>query len=174
MYSYVIINLCAGGIMENGHTAEEQIIDTSLETNRHGTPHKNFGWQFEPLPIDEARGLAYASRMDGAEYSMLREQFTLLVEDKIASMRITPPPAVSYQKVRHHCLQVAKNLAVAITVRRAPGGHIVCWKATAQELETREQRGAALQSRRAAKAAETGLASSRGKRQRPTAHTPRA
>ncbi len=104
----------------------------------------SFGWKFEPLPLDEAMGLARASRMDGAEYSMLREQFTLLVEDKIASVRITPPPAVSYQKARHHCLKVAKNLAVAITVRRAPGGHIVCWKATAQEIETREKHGAAL------------------------------
>ena len=102
-----------------------------------------------PLPLNEAMGLARASRMDGAEYSMLREQFTLLVEDKIASVRITPPPAVSYQKARHHCLKVAKNLEVAITVRRAPGGHIVCWKATAQEIETREKRSAALKSRRA-------------------------
>ena len=160
--------------MENGQTAEEQIMSKSPETNRHGETHQNFGWKFEPLPIDEARGLARASRIDDAAYSMLREQFTLLVDDKIASMRITPPPAVSYQKVRHQCLQVAKHLAVAITVRRAPGGHIVCWKATAQELETREQRGAALKSRRAAKALEKGTTSSRGKRQRPTTHTPRA
>jgi hypothetical protein len=167
-------NVCAGGAMKNEQTAEEQRMGKMPETNHHGAPSRNFGWKFEPLPIDEARGLASASRMDGAEYSMLREQFTLLVDDKIASMRITPPPAVSYQKVRHHCLKVAKHLAVAITVRRAPGGHIVCWKATTQELETREQRGAALQSRRDAKALEKGTTSSRGKRQRPTAHTPRA
>jgi hypothetical protein len=98
---------------------------------------------------------------------MLREQFTLLVEDKIASVRITPPPAVSYQKARHHCLKVAKNLEVAITVRRAPGGHIVCWKATAQEIETREKRSAALKGRRA----EKGTPASRGKRKSTTAQT---
>jgi len=127
----------------------------------------SFGWKFEPLPLDEAMGLARTSRMDGAEYSMLREQFTFLVEDKIASVRITPPPAVSYQKARHHCLKVAKNLEVAITVRRAPGGHIVCWKATAQEIETREKRSAALKGRRA----EKGTSASRGKRKSTTAQT---
>ena len=140
--------------MKKAQTAEEQMVGQVPETTHNGVTHKSFDWKFEPLPLDEAMGLARASRMDGAEYSMLREQFTQLVEDKIASVRITPPPAVSYQKARHHCLKVAKKLAVAITVRRAPGGHIVCWKATAQEIETREKRGAALKSRRAEKAAE--------------------
>ena len=135
--------------MKKAQTAEEQILRQVSETTHNGATHRSFGWKFDPLPLDEAMGLARASRMDGAGYSMLREQFTLLVEDKIASVRITPPPAVSYQKARHHCLKVAKNLEVAITVRRAPGGHIVCWKATAQEIETREKRSAALKSRRA-------------------------
>jgi len=153
--------------MKKAQTAEEQILGQVPETTHNGVTHMSFGWKFAPLPLDEAMGLARASRMDGAGYSMLREQFTLLVEDKIASVRITPPPAVSYQKARHHCLKVAKNLAVAITVRRAPGGHIVCWKATAQEIETREKRSAALKSRRA----EQGTSASRGKRKRTTAQT---
>ena len=157
--------------MKNGQTAEEQIIGRIPETNHNGAIHMSFGWKFEPLPLDEAMRLARASRMDGAAYSMLREQFTLLVEDKIASVRITPPPAVSYQKARHHCLKVAKDLAVAITVRRAPGGHIVCWKATAQEIETREKRGAALKSRRAERASGKGTSSSPGKRKSTTAQT---
>jgi hypothetical protein len=153
--------------MKKAQTTEEQILRQDSETTHNGATHRSFGWKFDPLPLDEAMGLARASRMDGAQYSMLREQFTLLVEDKIASVRITPPPAVSYQKARHHCLKVAKNLEVAITVRRAPGGHIVCWKATAQEIETREKRSAALKSRRA----EKGTSSSRGKRKSTTAQT---
>ena len=153
--------------MKKGQTAEEQILGQVPETTHNGATHMSFGWKFEPLPLDEAMGLARTSRMDGAEYSMLREQFTLLVEDKIASVRITPPPAVSYQKARHHCLKVAKNLEVAITVRRAPGGHIVCWKATAQEIETREKRGAALKSRRA----EKGTSASRGQHKSTAAQT---
>ena len=153
--------------MKKAQTAEEQILRQVAETTHNGATHMRFGWKFEPLPLDEAMGLARASRMDGAQYSMLREQFTLLVEDKIASVRITPPPAVSYQKARHHCLKVAKNLEVAITVRRAPGGHIVCWKATAQEIETREKRSAALKGRRA----EKGTSASRGKRKSTTAPT---
>src|SRR5882672_10909381 len=105
LYSYSIINLCSGGVMKNGQITEEQIVGKILETNHNGTAHMNFGWKFESLPLDEAMGLARASRMDGAEYSMLRKQFTLLVEDKVVSIRITPPPAVSYQKARHHCLK---------------------------------------------------------------------
>jgi hypothetical protein len=153
--------------MKKVQTAEEQMLRQVPETTHDGATRSDFGWKFEPLPLDEAMGLARASRMDGAGYSMLGEQFALLVEDKIASVRITPPPAVSYQKARHHCLKVAKNLEVAITVRRAPGGHIVCWKATAQEIETREKRSAALKSRRA----EKGTSSSRGKRKSTTAQT---
>jgi hypothetical protein len=167
LYSYVTINFNSGGAMKKGQGAEEQILEQDPETTHNGATHMRFGWKFEPLPLDEAMGLARASRMDGAEYSMLREQFTLLVEDNIASVRITPPPAVSYQKARHHCLKVAKDLEVAITVRRAPGGHIVCWKATAQEIEMREKRGAALKSRRAGK----GTSASRGKRKSTAAHT---
>jgi hypothetical protein len=167
LYSYVTINSYSGGAMKKAQTAEEQILRQASETTHNGATHRSFGWKFDPLPLDEAMGLARASRMDDAQYSMLREQFTLLVEDKIASVRITPPPAVSYQKARHHCLKVAKNLEVAITVRRAPGGHIVCWKATAQEIETREKRSAALKSRRA----EKGTSSSRGKRKSTTAQT---
>jgi hypothetical protein len=167
LYSYVTINFYSGGAMKKAQTTEEQILRQDSETTHNGAAHRSFGWKFDPLPLDEAIGLARASRMDGAQYSMLREQFTLLVEDKIASVRITPPPAVSYQKARHHCLKVAKNLEVAITVRRAPGGHIVCWKATAQEIETREKRSAALKSRRA----EKGTSSSRGKRKSTTAQT---
>lgn len=157
--------------MKKAQTTEEQILRQDAETTHNGATHRNFGWKFDPLPLDEAMGLARASRMDGAQYSMLREQFTLLVEDKITSVRITPPPAVSYQKARHHCLKVAKNLEVAITVRRAPGGHIVCWKATAQEIETREKRGAALKSRRAEKAAEKRTSASRGQHKSTTAQT---
>ena len=157
--------------MKKGQTTEEQIVGQVPETTHNGAMHMRFGWKFEPLPLDEAMRLARASRMDSAAYSMLREQFTLLVDDKVGSVRITPPPAVSYQKARHHCLKVAKNLAVAITVRRAPGGHIVCWKATAQEIETREKRGAVLKSRRAERASEKETSSSRGKRKSTTAQT---
>jgi hypothetical protein len=167
LYSYVTINFYSGGAMKKAQTAEEQIVRQASETTHNGATHMSFGWKFAPLPLDEAMELARASRMDGAGYSMLREQFTLLVEDKIASVRITPPPAVSYQKARHHCLKVAKNLEVAITVRRAPGGHIVCWKATAQEIETREKRSAALKDRRT----EKGTSASRGKLKSTTAQT---
>lgn len=157
--------------MKNRQTSEEQNVGKVPIITEKGMMPMSFGWKFDPLPLDEAMGLARQSRMDGAEYSMLCEQFTLLVEDKIASVRITPPPAVSYQKARHHCLKVAKNLAVAITIRRAPAGHIVCWKATAQEIEGREKRGAALKSRRAAQAGAQGTPASREKRKRTTAPT---
>jgi len=148
--------------MENGQAIETPIANEVLWDGATMATQMRFGWKFEPLPLEEAMRLARASRMDGAEYSMLREQFTLLAEDRSASVRITPPPAVSYQKARNHCLKVAKNLAVAITVRRAPGGQVVCWKATAQEIELRERRGAALQRRRAQKTSEKGTSSHRG------------
>jgi hypothetical protein len=140
--------------MEHKQDRETPIADGVVRDDAQTAPQMSFGWTFEPLPLAEAMRLARASRMDEAEYSMLREQLTRIAEDQSASVRITPPPAVSYQKARNHCLKVAKNLAVAITVRRAPGGQIVCWKATAQETALREKRGAALQRRRVQKTSE--------------------
>ena len=150
--------------MENRQAPEEQRMGHMEDTARDGTAPMSFGWKFEPIPLEEAMGLARASRMDSAEYSMLREQFTLLVDDKIASVRITPPPAVSYQKARNHCLKVAKHLAVAITVRRAPGGQLVCWKATPQEIEMREKRVVFLKRRTEQQTQEKAPSSHRGKR----------
>ena len=148
--------------MEHRQAMETPIAEEVVRDDAHTAPQMSFGWTFEPLPLEEAMRLARASRMDEAEYSLLREQLTRLAEDQSASVRITPPPAVSYQKARNHCLKVAKHLAVAITVRRAPGGQIVCWKATAQDIALREKRGAALQRRRAQKTSERGTSSNRG------------
>src|SRR4030095_425891 len=106
--------------METRQAIEPPIADEVLRDDAHTAPQMSFGWKFESLPLEEARRLARASRMDEGEYSMLPEQLTRLPRDKSASIRITPPPAVSYQKARNHCLKVAKNLSVAITVRRAP------------------------------------------------------
>src|SRR5919204_1642612 len=158
--------------MEHKQDIETPIADDVLRDDAHTAPQMSFGWTFEPLPLAEAMRLARASRMDAGEYSMLREHLTRLAEDTSASVRITPPPAVSYQKARHHCLKVAKDLAVAITVRRAPGGHIVCWKATAQEIKMREKRSAALQRRRAQKTLEQAPSSHQGsKRKRASTQT---
>jgi hypothetical protein len=158
--------------METRQAIETPIAEEVLRDDTHTATQMSFGWKFESLPLDEAMRLARASRMDEGEYSMLREQLTRLAEDKSASIRITPPPAVSYQKARNHCLKVAKNLSVAITVRRAPGGQIVCWKATAQEMALREKRSTALQHRRAQKTSEKGTAAIRGaKRQRAATQT---
>jgi hypothetical protein len=158
--------------METRQAIETPIADEVLRDDAQTATQMSFGWTFESLPLEEAMRLARASRMDEGEYSMLREQLTRLAEDTSASIRITPPPAVSYQKARNHCLKVAKNLSVAITVRRAPGGQIVCWKATAQEMALREKRSTALQHRRAQKTSEKGTSSSRGaKRQRASTQT---
>ena len=148
--------------MEHRQDIETPITNDVLRDDGHTGTQMSFGWTFESLPLEEAMRLARASRMDEAEYSMLREQLTRLAEDQSASVRITPPPAVSYQKARNHCLKVAKNLGVPITVRRAPGGQIVCWKATAQEIALREKRGVALQRRRAQQTSEKALSARRG------------
>ena len=98
--------------MEHRHDMETPITDEVLRNDTQTAIQMSFGWTFEPLPLEEAMRLARASRMDEAEYSMLREQLARLAADQTASVRITPPPAVSYQKARNHCLKVAKHLAV--------------------------------------------------------------
>ena len=82
--------------MEHKQDIETPMADDVLRDDAHTAPQMSFGWTFEPLPLAEAMRLARASRMDEGEYSMLREHLTRLAEDTSASVRITPPPAVSY------------------------------------------------------------------------------
>ena len=89
--------------MEHKQDRETPIADDVARDDAQTAPQMSFGWTFEPLPLEEAMRLARASRMDEAEYAMLREHLTRLAEDQSASVRITPPPAVSYQKARNHC-----------------------------------------------------------------------
>ena len=81
--------------MEHRQDIETPIADEGVRDDAPTAPQMSFGWTFESLPLEEARRLARASRMDEGEYSMLREHLTRLAEDKSASVRITPPPAVS-------------------------------------------------------------------------------
>ena len=60
--------------MEYRQDMETPIADEVLQDDAQTAPQMSFGWTFEPLPLAEARRLAHASRMDEAEYSMLREQ----------------------------------------------------------------------------------------------------
>jgi len=63
--------------MENRLAIETPSADEALRDGATKATQMRFGWKFEPLQLEEAMRLARASRMDGAEYSMLREQFTL-------------------------------------------------------------------------------------------------
>ena len=84
--------------METRQAIETPIAEEVLRDDAHTATQMSFGWKFESLPLEEAMRLARASRMDEGEYSMLREQLTRLVEDKSASIRITPPPPCRTRK----------------------------------------------------------------------------
>jgi hypothetical protein len=62
--------------MEHRQAMETPITEEGVRDDAPTAPQMSFGWTFEPLPLAEAMRLARASRMDEAEYAMLREHLT--------------------------------------------------------------------------------------------------
>jgi hypothetical protein len=97
--------------MEHRQAMETPITEEGVRDDAPTAPQMSFGWTFEPLPLAEAMRLARASRIDEAEYAMLREHLTRLAEDQSASVRITPPPPC---RTRKHGIIVSRSRSISL------------------------------------------------------------
>ena len=87
-------------------------------------------FQFEDVPLDEARRMGRGPRMDPELYHAFKEKIQSL--DNTAT-RITLPEGTSPTTMKNRILRVAAELNTPITVRRVPGG-LLFWRSTAEDL----------------------------------------
>ena len=99
-------------------------------------------FQFEDIPIEEARKIGRGPRMDPEIYHALKENIQSL--DNTAS-RISLPDGTSPTTMKNRILRVAAELGVPVTVRKVPGG-LIFWHSSEEDLQQAQETASRLQS----------------------------
>jgi hypothetical protein len=88
-------------------------------------------FQFEDVPLDEARRMGRGPRMEPMLYDTLRQKIQSLSSEAV---RIHLGPEIRPERMKNYLLRIARELNVPVTVRRVPGG-VIFWRSS--ELDAR-------------------------------------
>jgi hypothetical protein len=94
-------------------------------------------FQFDDIPIDEARRLGRGPRMEPMLYDTLRQKIQTLSSEAV---RIHLGPEITPTRMKNYLLHIARELNVPITIRRVSGG-VLFWRSTDDVQQTKEIRG---------------------------------
>jgi len=117
------------------------------------------GFQFEDVPLEEARRMGRNPRMEPMLYDTLRHKIQSLSSD---ATRVRLGPEITPQRMKSYILHIARELNVPVTVRRVPGG-MIFWRSTDEDIQQATELGARLQTTR-----QKAHARPRGRRPRTT------
>jgi hypothetical protein len=98
-------------------------------------------FQFEDVPIDEARRMGRGSRMEPMLYNTLLKKIQSLSDQ---ATRIHLGPEITPQRMKNYLLRMARELNVPVTIRRVPGG-VIFWRSSQEDLQQAKEVGARLQ-----------------------------
>ena len=98
-------------------------------------------FQFEDVPLDEARRMGRGPRMEPMLYETLRQKIQALSNQAV---RIHLGPEITPTRMKNYLVQIARELNVPVTVRRVPGG-VIFWRSSAEDLQQAQEAGARLQ-----------------------------
>jgi len=98
-------------------------------------------FQFEDVPLDEARRMGRGPRMEPMLYDTLRQKIQALSSEAV---RIHLGPEIRPERMKNYLLRIARELNVSITVRRVPGG-VIFWRSSKEDLQQAQEVGARLQ-----------------------------
>src|SRR5215203_4307503 len=101
-------------------------------------------FQFEDVPLDEARRMGRGPRMEPMLYDTLRQKIQALSSE---ATRIRLGPEITPQRMKNYILRMARDLDVPVTVRRVPGG-VIFWRSTDEDLHQAQEIAGRLQSAR--------------------------
>jgi hypothetical protein len=87
--------------------------------------------QFEDIPLDEARKMSRAPRMDLQLYNALKAKIQALGN---TATRVTIPEGASLNTMRGRILRVATELNVSVTIRKVPEG-LLFWRSTNADIQ---------------------------------------
>jgi hypothetical protein len=98
-------------------------------------------FQFEDVPLDEARRMGRGPRMEPMLYDTLRHKIQSLSSE---ATRIHLGPEIRPERMKNYLLCIARELNVPITVRRVPGG-VIFWRSSEEDLQQAQETASRLQ-----------------------------
>jgi len=101
-------------------------------------------FQFEDVPLDEARRMSRGPRMNPELYNALKQKIQSL--DTTAT-RMPLPEGTNPTTMKNRIIRVAAELGVPVTVRKVPGG-LIFWRSTDEDLRQAQEVAVRLQSAR--------------------------
>jgi hypothetical protein len=101
-------------------------------------------FQFEDIPLEEARLMGRAPRMEPLLYDTLRKKIQALRSE---ATRVRLGPEITQRRMRNYILRIAHELGVPVMVRRVAGG-VIFWRATEEERQQAQEMARRLQNAR--------------------------
>jgi hypothetical protein len=122
--------------------------------------------QFEDVPLDQARRMSRAPRMEPMLYETLRQKIQALSSE---ATRIHLGPEITPQRMTRYIRTIGRELNIPISIRRVPGG-VIFWRSSDEDLQQAQETASRLQTgRQTGKTAQPQpQARSRGRRPRGT------
>jgi hypothetical protein len=88
-------------------------------------------FQFEDVPLDEARRMGRGPRMEPMLYETLRQKIQPLSREAV---RIRLGPEITPTRMKNYLLHIARERNVPITIRRVPGG-LLFWRSSEEDQQ---------------------------------------
>jgi hypothetical protein len=98
-------------------------------------------FQFEDVPIHEARRMGRGPRMEPMLYDTLRQKIQALSSEAV---RIHLGPEITPQRMKNYLLHIARELHVPVTVRRVPDG-VIFWRSSDEDIQQAQEAASRLQ-----------------------------
>jgi hypothetical protein len=98
-------------------------------------------FQFEDVPLDEARRMGRGPRMEPMLYDTLRQKIQILSSEAV---RIHLGPEIRPERMKNDLLRIARDLNVPVTIRDGLGG-VIFWRSSEEDLQQAQEVGARLQ-----------------------------
>jgi hypothetical protein len=116
-------------------------------------------FQFEDVPLDDARRMGRGPRMEPMLYDTLRTKIQSLSSEAV---RIHLGPEIRPERMKRYLQAIARELNVPVTVRRVPAG-VIFWRSSEEDQQQAQEMAARLQG---------GRRQPRGRRQQQPAQRP--
>jgi hypothetical protein len=98
-------------------------------------------FQFEDMPLEEARRMGRGPRMEPMLYDALRQKIHTLAGEAV---RVRLGPEISPQRMKRYILSIARDLNVPVTIRRVPSG-VIFWRSSDEDLQQAQETASRLQ-----------------------------
>jgi len=98
-------------------------------------------FEFEDIPLEEARRMSRGPRMEHTLYATLTKKIQALAADVV---RVRLGPKIRPERMRRYIQRIAHELTIPVTVRRVEGG-VIFWRATAEDLQQAQDVASRLQ-----------------------------